>query len=186
MTAASQLLVVEDDEMIRAAVAGGLRLDGYEVLEAGTLAEGIGLLDSRSPELVLIDWEWAAAGPAALDLAPVLWKIPLICDPSQPFPEACWSYELLDYYFERYRSAGGSQTDLGAFRRTCDLSQVASWVHSMPSPIGNQVRAQQGLARGARLVGVPEEARTALLRSVLTWCERTTERVTRSVRRWLT
>jgi hypothetical protein len=137
------------------------------------------------PELVLIDWEWAGVGPAALDLAPVLWKIPLICDPSYGFPEACWSHELPDYYFARYRSAGGSEDDLNAFRRACDLSQVASWVHAMLPSIGRLVRTQQGLDPGPRLVGVAEELRVARLRSALVWCEQTTERVTESVRRWL-
>lgn len=50
-----QFLIVEDDEMIRAAVAGGLRLDGHEVREAATLADARCAVEESQFDLVLLD-----------------------------------------------------------------------------------------------------------------------------------
>lgn len=55
MNPSCDLLLVEDDELIRAAVAGGLRLDGHLVREAVTLSEARACCADREPQLVLLD-----------------------------------------------------------------------------------------------------------------------------------
>jgi hypothetical protein len=139
---------------------------------------------SGSTELVLIDWEWAGVGPAALDLGPVVMKLPLICDPTQPMPEACWSNELPDFYFERYRAAGGTQLDREACRRSCDLGLAVWWLFDGPG-VGRAVLAEQGLAPSLQLAGVSEDVRKALLGALLAWARRTTDKVTETAKRWL-
>ena len=57
MNEPATILVVEDDEMIRLAVANGLRLDGHPVVEAATLAEAREGLGAQEVHLVLLDVE---------------------------------------------------------------------------------------------------------------------------------
>ena len=44
---ARQILVVDDEELIRWSLAERLRLDGHEILEAGTAAQAFELLDGH-------------------------------------------------------------------------------------------------------------------------------------------
>ncbi len=52
---AGRLLVVDDDEGLRATLAETLRGAGFEVLEAGSGSEALGMLAGRLPDLVLLD-----------------------------------------------------------------------------------------------------------------------------------
>jgi thiamine kinase-like enzyme len=85
-----------------------------------------------SPELVLIDWEWIAAGPPALDVARLCGSAAAVCDPSQPRPEALFSDELPDYYFERYRAHGGALADRDTWRRSFTLGLLAGALTQVP------------------------------------------------------
>ena len=49
------LLVVEDDEATRTFLADNLTADGYEVLVADCAAEGLRLLETKFPDVVLLD-----------------------------------------------------------------------------------------------------------------------------------
>jgi excisionase family DNA binding protein len=49
------VLIVDDDEGVRAFVRANLELEGYTVREAGNAAEGLGLLEDRLPDLILLD-----------------------------------------------------------------------------------------------------------------------------------
>lgn len=75
-------------------------------------------------ELVLIDWEWIGCGTPALDVARLWGAFPVVHDLSAPFPDAVFSDELPMYYFERYRSYGGTLADPGAWRRACGLALI--------------------------------------------------------------
>lgn len=77
------------------------------------------------PELVLVDWESVTAGPPALDVAHLSSAFPAVCDPAQPLPEAAFSDELPEHYFERYRAHGGKLVDRDAWRRSCALARLA-------------------------------------------------------------
>ena len=48
-------MVVEDDEIMAAAVAGGISEDGYEVVSCGTAAEALREADQQLPDLVVLD-----------------------------------------------------------------------------------------------------------------------------------
>ncbi len=50
----ARVLLIEDDAAVRASLALGLRLEGFEVLEAEDGAKGLGLLEQQ-PDLVLLD-----------------------------------------------------------------------------------------------------------------------------------
>jgi DNA-binding response OmpR family regulator len=52
---ASTILVVEDDDATRTFLADNLLADGYDVLAAGSAAEGLRLLESRFPDLAIVD-----------------------------------------------------------------------------------------------------------------------------------
>jgi DNA-binding response OmpR family regulator len=52
---ARTVLVVEDDTVIREALAEGLASEGFEVQEAGDGAEALALITSRAPDLILLD-----------------------------------------------------------------------------------------------------------------------------------
>ncbi|MEX2649572.1 MAG: response regulator [Alphaproteobacteria bacterium] len=54
-TAPKTILLVEDDETLRATISTILRRDGYRVVAAGNGAEALGLLDESRPDLILSD-----------------------------------------------------------------------------------------------------------------------------------
>jgi excisionase family DNA binding protein len=49
------VLIVDDDEGVRAFVRANLELEGYTVREAGSADEGLALLEERLPDLILLD-----------------------------------------------------------------------------------------------------------------------------------
>jgi CheY-like chemotaxis protein len=49
------VLIVEDDDSLRVALADALATLGYEIIEAGTGAEALALATRRTPDLVLLD-----------------------------------------------------------------------------------------------------------------------------------
>src|SRR5215470_10758269 len=52
---ARQILIVDDEELIRWSLAERLRLDGHEILEAGSAARAFELLDNHV-DAVLLDY----------------------------------------------------------------------------------------------------------------------------------
>lgn len=84
-----------------------------------------GLAGEDAPKLVLIDWEWLAVGPSALDVARVCGSAAAVCGGSEPRPEALFSTELPDHYFERYRAHGGRLVDRDGWRRSYGLAFLA-------------------------------------------------------------
>ena len=50
-----RLLIVEDETELRASIAEGLRLDGYEVDTQGDGLEALDLLETASYDLILLD-----------------------------------------------------------------------------------------------------------------------------------
>jgi two-component system KDP operon response regulator KdpE len=53
--AAPRVLVIDDEVQIRRFLDIGLRAEGYQVLLAGTAAEGLALAATQSPDLVILD-----------------------------------------------------------------------------------------------------------------------------------
>jgi len=51
----TELLLVEDDEQIRASMVGALRLEGYDVAEAADGESGLVAFASQQPDLVVLD-----------------------------------------------------------------------------------------------------------------------------------
>ena len=54
-THAKTVLVVDDERSLRLLCRINLELDGHTVLEAGTLAEARSLIESESPDVILLD-----------------------------------------------------------------------------------------------------------------------------------
>ena len=52
---ADSILIVEDDPVIRTFLADNLTADGFELLVAGTIEEALGALESRRPDLAVVD-----------------------------------------------------------------------------------------------------------------------------------
>jgi two-component system, cell cycle response regulator len=52
-----RVLVVDDDELVRARLAALLRLGGYEVLTAGSGEEALRVLNTTDCQIVLTDWQ---------------------------------------------------------------------------------------------------------------------------------
>ena len=52
---AAVVLIVEDDQPARAAIASNLRARGHEVDEAGDVREALRMWDARRPDLILLD-----------------------------------------------------------------------------------------------------------------------------------
>jgi len=57
--AAGLILVVEDDELLREALEGVLRLRSFDVLSAGTAEEALNILGTRKPDAAIVDLELA-------------------------------------------------------------------------------------------------------------------------------
>ena len=51
----SRILVVDDDRALRHAISRALRLEGYEVLEAGDGAQALSQVEQQRPEAVILD-----------------------------------------------------------------------------------------------------------------------------------
>ena len=134
---------------------------------------------------MLIDWEWIAAGPAALDVANIIQRLPVMIAPGNPIPAAFWTNELADYYFKHYRAAGGMCTDAGAWRRSYGLALVAQGVAQMPFIHGSMRRAIRGEIAPPQIVGVPEAVIRRNLRAGLPMMEQMEQLVIREARRWL-
>lgn len=50
-----KILVIEDERNLRTLYKNDLERDGYQVVTAGTAPEGIALVESESPDLVVMD-----------------------------------------------------------------------------------------------------------------------------------
>jgi DNA-binding NarL/FixJ family response regulator len=64
---AYRVLLVEDEEFTRAMVSGALQAAGHEVRSAGSVADGVGILDDFEPHVVIADLD-LGAGPTGADL----------------------------------------------------------------------------------------------------------------------
>ena len=53
--APARILVIDDEVQIRRFLRIALRSQGYEVLEAGTAAEGLAQVDTGTPDLAVLD-----------------------------------------------------------------------------------------------------------------------------------
>lgn len=155
----------------------GLRWPG------GRVAAGAAAVDL--PELVLIDWEWIALGPAAIDVANIVQRVPVLIAPGAPIPQAVWTDGLADYYFAHYRAAGGRSADAAEWRRSYGLATVAQGLAQMPFLHGRLRRAIRGELPPPEIVGVPEQVVRQNLRAGLPMMEQMEDRVIREARRWL-
>jgi hypothetical protein len=137
------------------------------------------------PDLILIDWEWIALGPAALDVAKIVWMLPVMITPGAPIPAAIWSDRFADDYFEHYQAAGGRCADAAKWRRSYGLALIAQGVIQMPSMHGRLRRTIRGELPPPQIVGVPEAVIRQNLREGLPMMEQMEERVMREARSWL-
>jgi hypothetical protein len=141
---------------------------------------------ARDPsDLILIDWEWIAAGPAALDVANIIQRLPIMVAPGSPIPAAFWTNELANYYFKHYQAAGGTCVDATDWRRSYGLALVAQGVAQMPFIHGSMRRAIRGEIAPPQIVGVPEAVIRRNLRAGLPMMEQMEQLVIREARRWL-
>jgi hypothetical protein len=137
------------------------------------------------PDLVLIDWEWIARGPAAIDVAKIVQFLPIMITPGAPIPKAIWTDEFADEYFEHYQAAGGRCADAAGWRRAYGLALIAQGLAQMPFMHGRLRRSIRGEVPLPQIVGVPEAVIREQLRDGLPIMEQMEERVIREVRRWL-
>jgi hypothetical protein len=137
-------------------------------------------------DLVLIDWEWMAVGPAALDVANLVQHVPVMITLGAPIPESIWTDTLADHYFAHYRAAGGRCVDTAAWRRAYGLAVVAKGIAQMPSIQGALRRAIRGEIPPPQIIGVPEQVIRQNLRAGLPMMERMEQRVIHQARMWLT
>lgn len=141
--------------------------------------------ESRTPDLVLIDWEWISAGPAAIDVAKIVQMLPLMIIPGTPVPEAFWTNELADDYFEHYRAAGGRCANAAEWRRSYGLALVAESLTQMPFVNGNLLRVIRGELPLPEMVGMPAEIIRANLGAGLPIMERMVELAINEAYKWL-
>jgi hypothetical protein len=151
----------------------------------GAATEPSALDGPDAPELVLIDWEWMAVGPAALDVAKVVQLLPAVIAPGAPIPEAVWTDALADEYFGRYRAAGGRWSEAAGWRRAYGLASVAHGLAQLPAVHGRFLRALRGELPPPQMPGVPAEAVRQGLRAALPPMARAADLVILEARRWL-
>ncbi|HET7712557.1 MAG TPA: response regulator [Thermoanaerobaculia bacterium] len=77
MARADRVLIVEDDENVRLTMGGLLEIDGYDVVEAQTIADAITALNAASYDLVLLDLQLGTEN-----------ALPLVAEARQTQPEA--------------------------------------------------------------------------------------------------
>jgi hypothetical protein len=137
------------------------------------------------PGLVLIDWEWMALGPAAIDAATTILRLPIMITPGTPIPGAIWTDELVDYYYAHYREAGGACTNVVSWRRSYGLAYIAQALTQMPFVHGRMLRAIYGEIPPPQIVGVPDEIIRQNLRASLPMMRQMEERVMYEAYGWL-
>jgi hypothetical protein len=148
----------------------------------GALTESPAL---EPPDVVLIDWEWMAIGPAALDVAKIIQFLPVLHTPGAPMPAAFWTNELADYYFAHYRAAGGRSVDLTRWRRSYGMGLVARALAQMPLTHGRMLRTIHGELPPPQIAGLQEEVTRENLRAGLPFMEQMVRLVVREARLWL-
>lgn len=140
-------------------------------------------------ELVLIDWEWLALGPAALDVANLIQRLPVLIMLGAPagaeLPAAVWSSELADSYFTHYRAAGGRLFNAAGWRRAYGLALIVQGLAQMPFMHGSLRRVMGGEIPPPPITGVPEAVVRQHLHASLPIMEQMEQRVIREARRWL-
>jgi hypothetical protein len=141
--------------------------------------------DGGAPDLVLIDWEWIGRGPAALDAANLVQRLPVIVRPGSAVPAAAWSDALADEYFAYYSAAGGRFVDAPAWRRTYGMALVTHGLAEMPVIHGALRRAIRGEVPPPAVLGVPEAVMRQILRDGLPTMELMEQRVIGEARMWL-
>lgn len=144
---------------------------------------GLSWSSTGESELVLIDWEWMGKGPAAMDVAKVMILMPLMCEPWNPCPEACFSDELIDYYYENYRMSGGRLLDQAAWRRSYDLALITQALEPFPNALGNILRALDGKAPLLDAPGLPAEVIRMFLASSLNTMKRMVDMIVQAMNR---
>jgi thiamine kinase-like enzyme len=140
---------------------------------------------TEAPDLLLIDWEWIALGPAAIDVANIVQRAPIMIRPGAAIPEAIWTDALADHYFAHYRAAGGRSLDAAQWRRSFGLALVAQGLTQMPFIHGSLRRSIRGELPAPQIIGVSEAVIRQSLRAGLPIMERMEQRVIREARRWL-
>jgi hypothetical protein len=143
-------------------------------------------LARHASDLVLIDWEWMAIGPAAFDVARIIQFLPVVLAPGAAAPQAFWTNELADYYFARYRAEGGRNDDVAGWQRSYGLAMIAQSTVQMPFTHGRMLRAIRGELPLPEIVGVSEEVTRENMRAGLPVMQQMVELVLRETRRWLT
>ncbi len=136
--------------------------------------------------LVLIDWEWMARGAAAIDVASLIQRLPVMIMPGLPVDAAIWSDELVDYYFTRYKEAGGRCRDANDWRRSFGLALIAQGVAQMPYLHGSLRRSMRGEVPLPQILGIPDEVIRKNLRSSLPMMQQMEQRIVREMHMWLT
>ncbi|MCE7989923.1 MAG: hypothetical protein DYG89_52920 [Caldilinea sp. CFX5] len=125
------------------------------------------------PTLILIDWEWLALGPAALDVANILQRVPVLIMLGSPvgavIPPVVWSDALIDGYFAHYRAAGGRCVDAADWRRACGLALIVQGLAQMPFIVPYALEGLAGVLgrrqqpqHGAWLLGAADTLRQGL------------------------
>ena len=74
------ILVVDDDQQVRATIVRGLTALGYEVREASGGAEALALIEQRKPQLVVLDYMMPGmdGAEAAREIAKIDADLPVI------------------------------------------------------------------------------------------------------------
>ena len=147
--------------------------------------EAAGAPDLDMPDLVLIDWEWMAIGPAVLDVARIVQFLPIVLAPGVVAPESFWNHDLAGYYFTCYRAAGGSHADAASWRRAYGQAILAQSTIQMPFTHGRMLRSIRGELPIPQIAGVADETVRLKLREGLPMMERMIELVMSESRRWL-
>lgn len=167
----------------------GLRWSKRGAVDPSSAPEQPDPFVSPRTSLVLIDWEWLALGPAALDVANILQRIPVLIMLGAPvgavIPPVVWSDALLDDYFAHYRAAGGRCGDAASWRRACGLAIIVQGLAQMPFLQGSLRRVIRGEIPPPQLTGIPAEVMRAHLQNSLPIMEQMEQRVIREARRWL-
>lgn len=146
-------------------------------------ANGHSLTDRDA--LVLIDWEWIARGAAAIDVASLIQRLPVMVMPGLPIDAEIWSDALADFYFARYKDAGGRCRDANDWRRSFGLAMIAQGVAQMPFLHGSLRRSIRGEIPLPHILGIPEEVIRKNLRSSLPMMEQMEQRVVREMHKWI-
>ncbi len=131
---ANDILIVDDEVDSRKIIAGILQDEGYETREAGSSAEALGAIQSRQPNLIILDV--MMPGMDGIETYKRLREIPKLAETPVVFMTA----KAMTHEIENYRDMGATDVIAKPFDPTTLADRLREiWDRAHAGAVGGKV-----------------------------------------------